>query len=180
MDSGPIHLSRRPAAKPTKPAFQNYAFRRLWEKRASSDARISSRGSTLPTPTDADSKLSEALPTPKVTIIVVFLVRADRLPEVIMNDHRPTSAGGASLAELEAGYARRKSPGGADRRLTRRVRTATCRSTTRRATSCGAPWKMPAFCSSNRIAVAVSCFSTSRHRPFRRGGRARICIHQRG
>src|SRR5579859_5518296 len=51
----------------------------------------------------------------KATIIVVFLVRADRLSEVIMNDHRPTSSGRASLAELEAGDARRKSPGGTDR-----------------------------------------------------------------
>src|SRR5579884_1132909 len=56
-----------------------------------------------------------ALKRPATTIIVVFLVCADRLSEVIMDDHRPTSSGGASLAELEAGNARRESPRGADR-----------------------------------------------------------------
>jgi hypothetical protein len=32
-----------------------------------------------------------------------------------MDDHRPTSSGGASLAELETGNARGESPGGIDR-----------------------------------------------------------------
>jgi hypothetical protein len=44
----------------------------------------------------------------------VFLVRAGRLSEVIMDDHRPTSSGRAGIAELEAGNARRESPRGAD------------------------------------------------------------------
>src|SRR5579883_3226985 len=60
----------------------------------------------------------------KATIIVVFLVRADRLSEVIMNDHRPTSSGRASLAELEAGDARRESPGGPNRPEASGVRKA--------------------------------------------------------
>ncbi len=46
---------------------------------------------------------------------LVVLVRAGRLSEVIMDDHRPTSSGRASAAELEAGNARRESPRGAGR-----------------------------------------------------------------
>ena len=41
-----------------------------------------------------------------------------------MDDHRPTSSGGASLAELEAGDARREGPGGTDRPEAPGVRTA--------------------------------------------------------
>jgi hypothetical protein len=40
-----------------------------------------------------------------------------------MDDHRPTSSGRASAAELDAGYARRESLRGADRAETRGVRT---------------------------------------------------------
>src|SRR5580693_6535077 len=64
-----------------------------------------------------------ALIGPRTTIIVVFLVRAGRLSEVIMDDHRPTSSGRAGIAELEAGNARRESPGGADGAETPGVRT---------------------------------------------------------
>ncbi len=56
-----------------------------------------------------------ALNAVKTTIIVVFLVRAGRLSEVIMDDHRPTSSGRAGEAGLEAGHARRQNPRGADR-----------------------------------------------------------------
>jgi hypothetical protein len=48
-------------------------------------------------------------------IIVVFLVRAARLSEVIMDDHRPTSSGRAGEAGLEAGHARRQNPRGTER-----------------------------------------------------------------
>ena len=88
-----------------------------------------------------------------------------------MNDHRPTSSGGASLAELEAGNARRESPGGADRPETPGVRARARRCTRGRAIRYAARWKPPASCSSSPIAAAASCSSTRQAGTGRRGRR---------
>ena len=110
-----------------------------------------------PTLKSTQGVAATALIGPRTTIIVVFLVRAGRLSEVIMDDHRPTSSGRAGIAELEAGNARRESPRGADRAETPGVPNAASRCRRAHAIKCVVRSRPPAFCSSTPIAVAVSC-----------------------
>ena len=100
---------------------------------------------------------AEALIGPRATIIVVFLVRAGRSSEVIMDDHRPTSSGRAGTAELEAGNARRESSRGADSAENAWSPNAASRCMRARTTRRVVRLRPPAFCSSTPIAVAVSC-----------------------
>ena len=92
-------------------------------------------------------RVRRALNAVTATIIVVFLVRAGRLSEVIMDDHRPTSSGRAGVAELEAGHARRESPRGADRAEAPGVPNAASRCMRARTTRFGARSKQPALSS---------------------------------
>src|SRR5690348_5603202 len=114
-------LSRAPASKTRRDGSNPAAVLRY---QVLSDDRISRFGFLPERPyRTPESGASARLKPSRTTIIVVFLVRADRLSEVIMDDHRPTSSGGASLAELETGNARGESPGGIDRPQTPGVRT---------------------------------------------------------